>query len=67
MDKLFDESILIGSGYTARETLRYNRKLEHLWMPVLCVFFFFLMVFNRVCNECIYDCVVSEYKCMSGE
>lgn len=22
MDKLFDESILIGSGYTARETLR---------------------------------------------
>lgn len=24
MDKLFDESILIGSGYTARETLRYD-------------------------------------------
>lgn len=27
MDKLFDESILIGSGYTARETLRYGRKV----------------------------------------
>lgn len=27
MDKLFDESILIGSGYTARETLRYEIKL----------------------------------------
>lgn len=27
MDKLFDESILIGSGYTARETLRYAAKL----------------------------------------
>lgn len=26
MDKLFDESILIGSGYTARETLRYDGK-----------------------------------------
>lgn len=26
MDKLFDESILIGSGYTARETLRYGVK-----------------------------------------
>lgn len=26
MDKLFDESILIGSGYTARETLRYEIK-----------------------------------------
>ena len=26
MDKLFDESILIGSGYTARETLRYDSK-----------------------------------------
>lgn len=27
MDKLFDESILIGSGYTARETLRYDIKV----------------------------------------
>lgn len=30
MDKLFDESILIGSGYTARETLRYGIKCTYL-------------------------------------
>ncbi|XP_016126176.1 transformation/transcription domain-associated protein [Sinocyclocheilus grahami] len=29
MDKLFDESILIGSGYTARETLSFTEK----WIP----------------------------------
>ncbi|KAK6328294.1 hypothetical protein J4Q44_G00002720 [Coregonus suidteri] len=26
MDKLFDESIVIGSGYTARETLSFTEK-----------------------------------------
>jgi hypothetical protein len=31
MDKLFDESILIGSGYTARETLRYE--ISAAWVP----------------------------------
>lgn len=37
MDKLFDESILIGSGYTARETLRYDGKASAAaGDPALC-------------------------------
>lgn len=37
MDKLFDESILIGSGYTARETLRYDVKARAAaGDPALC-------------------------------
>lgn len=39
MDKLFDESILIGSGYTARETLRYGRKVGmSSWVPAMAFF-----------------------------
>lgn len=46
MDKLFDESILIGSGYTARETLRYGRKVGmSSWVLVMAASFQGLLIF----------------------
>lgn len=49
MDKLFDESILIGSGYTARETLRYDRKFGiAIWVPARAGFFQGLLIFTTM-------------------
>uniref|UniRef100_A0A672KLD8 Transformation/transcription domain-associated protein n=1 Tax=Sinocyclocheilus grahami TaxID=75366 RepID=A0A672KLD8_SINGR len=44
MDKLFDESILIGSGYTARETLRF-------WMGAIIIIHFRFIVISSVWLE----------------
>jgi len=50
MDKLFDESILIGSGYTARETLRYD-KVWNSYMSACQGWFLsrFINAYNNVC------------------